>query len=55
MHHTPRPAGCLPKAGLFCLPTLSTHGYEVIAREAIPAMTKIVVEFLERYSDTPSN
>jgi ABC-type transport system substrate-binding protein len=28
------------------LPTLSTHGYEVIAREAIPAMAGVIVEFL---------
>jgi putative aminopeptidase FrvX len=39
-------SGLSPKAGLLCLPTLSTHGYEVIAREAIPAMTQIIVEFL---------
>jgi putative aminopeptidase FrvX len=37
------------KAGLLCLPTLNTHGYEVIAREAIPAMTKVLVEFLRTY------
>jgi putative aminopeptidase FrvX len=39
-------SGLSPKAGLLCLPTLSTHGYEVIARGAIPAMTQIIVEFL---------
>src|SRR4051812_4304311 len=39
-------AGLSPKAGLLCLPTLSTHGYEVIAREAIPAMAGVIVEFL---------
>jgi putative aminopeptidase FrvX len=43
-------SGLSPKAGLLCLPTLSTHGYEVIAREAIPAMTKVLVEFLRTYS-----
>jgi putative aminopeptidase FrvX len=39
-------SGLSAKAGLLCLPTLSTHGYEVIAREAIPAMTDVLVEFL---------
>lgn len=38
--------GLAPRAGLLCLPTLSTHGYEVVAREAIPMMTKVLVEFL---------
>jgi len=40
--------GLSPRAGLLCLPTLSTHGYEVIARTAIPAMTDVLVEFLLR-------
>jgi putative aminopeptidase FrvX len=40
--------GLVPRAGLLCLPTLSTHGYEVIAREAIQSMTEVVVEFLLR-------
>jgi putative aminopeptidase FrvX len=35
-----------PRAGLLCLPTLSTHGYEVIARRAIDDMAAIVVDFL---------
>ena len=48
-------SGLSPKAGLLCLPTLSTHGYEVIAREAIPAMTKILVEFLRTYSPTSND
>jgi putative aminopeptidase FrvX len=39
-------SGLSPRAGLLCLPTLSTHGYEVIARDAIPAMTDVLVEFL---------
>jgi putative aminopeptidase FrvX len=39
-------SGLAPKAGLLCLPTLNTHGYEVIARDAIPAMTKVLVEFI---------
>jgi putative aminopeptidase FrvX len=42
-------AGISPKAGLLCLPTLSTHGYEVIARDAIPALTDVVVEFIATY------
>ena len=41
-------AGLSPRAGLLCLPTLSTHGYEVIAHDAIPAMTEVLVEFLLR-------
>jgi putative aminopeptidase FrvX len=40
--------GLSPRAGLLCLPTLSTHGYEVIARAAIPAMAEVLVEFLLR-------
>jgi putative aminopeptidase FrvX len=43
-------SGLSPKAGLLCLPTLSTHGYEVIAREAIPAMAKVLAEFLRTFS-----
>lgn len=39
-------SGLSPRAGLLCLPTLSTHGYEVIARDAIPSMSKVLVEFL---------
>lgn len=39
-------SGLSPRAGLLCLPTLSTHGYEVIARQAIPAMSDVLVEFL---------
>jgi putative aminopeptidase FrvX len=42
-------SGLSPKAGLLCLPTLSTHGYEVIARDAIPAMTGVLVEFIRCY------
>jgi putative aminopeptidase FrvX len=37
-----------PRAGLLCLPTLSTHGYEVIARATIPSVTKVLAEFLSR-------
>ncbi len=39
-------SGLTPCAGLLCLPTLSTHGFEVIARSAIDAMAVIVVDFL---------
>ncbi|MEW5811923.1 MAG: M20/M25/M40 family metallo-hydrolase [Actinomycetota bacterium] len=35
-----------PLAGLLCLPTLSTHGYEVIAKSAIPAMADVLLDFL---------
>jgi putative aminopeptidase FrvX len=38
--------GLSPRAGLLCLPTLSTHGYEVIARDAISAMADVVVEYV---------
>lgn len=38
--------GLTPRAALLCLPTLSTHGYEVISRRAIPAMAEVLVEFL---------
>jgi putative aminopeptidase FrvX len=43
-------SGLSPKAALLCLPTLSTHGYEVIAREAIPAMTTVLAKFLRTYT-----
>jgi putative aminopeptidase FrvX len=38
--------GLSPRAGLLCLPTLSTHGYEVIARTAISKTADILVEYL---------
>lgn len=38
--------GLTPRAGLLCLPTLSTHGFEVITRGAIDAMAAIVADFL---------
>jgi putative aminopeptidase FrvX len=43
-------AALSPRAGLLCLPTLSTHGYEVITRDAIGAMTDVLVGFLERWA-----
>lgn len=39
-------SGLAPRAALLCLPTLSTHGYEVIAREAISDMAALLVEYL---------
>lgn len=39
-------SGLSPKAGLLCLPTMNTHGYEVIRRDAIASIAEIVVEFL---------
>ncbi len=33
-------------AGLLCLPTLSTHGYEVVPRDGIGALSAVLVEFL---------
>jgi putative aminopeptidase FrvX len=41
-------SGLSPRAGLLCLPTLSTHGYEVIRRDAIAEMSAVLVEFLLR-------
>lgn len=38
--------GLTPRAGLLCLPTLSTHGYEVMPRRAIDDMAAIIVEFV---------
>jgi putative aminopeptidase FrvX len=39
-------SGLTPRAGLLCLPTLSTHGFEVAARHAIDDMAIVVVDFL---------
>jgi putative aminopeptidase FrvX len=38
--------GLTARAALLCMPTLSTHGYEVISCDAIPAMSEMLVEFL---------
>ena len=38
--------GLTPRAGLLCLLTLSTHGYEVVSRRAMDAMAAIVVDFV---------
>lgn len=42
--------GLTPRAGLLCLPTLSTHGYEVIKNDAIADMAEVIVEFAYRWS-----
>ncbi|MCV7006306.1 M42 family metallopeptidase [Mycobacterium gordonae] len=42
--------GLSPRAGLLCLPTLSTHGYEVITRRAISEMVDVLREFMLRPS-----
>ncbi|AFM18856.1 peptidase family protein [Mycolicibacterium chubuense NBB4] len=39
-------SGLSPRAGLLCVQTLSTHGYEVIPSSGIAALTDVVVEFL---------
>jgi putative aminopeptidase FrvX len=38
--------GLSAQTGLLCLPTLNTHGYEVIRRDAIAEIAGIVVEFV---------
>jgi putative aminopeptidase FrvX len=40
--------GLTPRAALLCLPTLSTHGYEVMSRDAIDAMATIIVDFVRQ-------
>jgi putative aminopeptidase FrvX len=44
-------SGLAPRAGLLCLPTLSTHGFEVIARNAIGDMAAVLVDFLLQSQD----
>jgi putative aminopeptidase FrvX len=39
-------SGLAAQAGLLCLPTLNTHGYEIIRHDAIAEITAVVVEFL---------
>jgi putative aminopeptidase FrvX len=39
-------SGLTPRAGLLCLPTLSTHGFEVMPRNAVDDMAAIVADFL---------
>lgn len=38
--------GLAARAGLLCLPTLSTHGYEVISRAAVPSVARVLADFL---------
>ncbi len=45
--------GLTPRAGLLCLPTLSTHGFEVMPRTAIADMAAIVTDFVLE-SDPPT-
>ncbi|MGD1280204.1 peptidase M42 [Mycobacterium seoulense] len=40
--------GLTPRAGLLCVPTLSTHGFEVMPRRAIDDMASMIVEFVRR-------
>jgi putative aminopeptidase FrvX len=44
--------GGAARAALLCLPTLSTHGYGVMARAAIDAATAVLVDFLNTGPDT---
>jgi putative aminopeptidase FrvX len=46
-------SGLTPRAGLLCLPTLSTHGFEVIPRAAIDDMAGIVTDFLLDITPSP--
>jgi putative aminopeptidase FrvX len=39
-------SGLTPRAGLLCLPTLGTHGFEVMRRKAIDEMAAIIVDFV---------
>ncbi|OBK45031.1 M20/M25/M40 family metallo-hydrolase [Mycobacterium sp. 1081908.1] len=39
-------SGLTPRAGLLCLPTLSTHGFEVVPRRAIDDVAAVVVDFV---------
>ncbi len=39
-------SGLAPRAALLCVPTLSTHGFEVMARNALDDMAEIIVDFL---------
>lgn len=40
--------GLTPRAGLLCVPTLSTHGFEVMPRRAIDDMAAVIVEFVRQ-------
>jgi putative aminopeptidase FrvX len=47
--------GLTARAALLCIPTLSTHGYEVIAADAVPQMTATLVDFLLEHDRTPTS
>jgi putative aminopeptidase FrvX len=49
--------GLSPRAGLLCLPTLSTHGYEVIRNDAIASITDVLDKLLRsrRLADVLTN
>ncbi len=40
--------GHSPFSGLLCLPTRNTHGFEIIHRDAVPNLVRILSEFLSR-------
>jgi putative aminopeptidase FrvX len=44
-------SGLTARAALLCLPTLSTHGYEVMERGAIDAVAAVLADFLNRRPD----
>lgn len=46
-----RQNGSSARAGLLCIPTLSTHGYEVIKNDAIESVADVLVGFLQRWAD----
>lgn len=46
--------GLTPRAGLLCMPTLSTHGYEVIPRRAIDDIAAVVVDYVVQPDETRS-
>jgi putative aminopeptidase FrvX len=45
--------GLAAQAALLCLPTMSTHGYEVIARQAIPMLVEVLTTFLRHPAEVP--
>jgi len=54
MRLTAKAGGLTAKAALLCLPTMSTHGYEVVAREAIPQLTAVLTAFLQDPAGPPA-
>jgi hypothetical protein len=45
IRRTPRPVACRRGLQLLCLPTLSTHGYEVITSSAVGEVTDFSPSF----------